>query len=230
MNDLLISIVLPVYNQDDHISDVLERYIEALEVISHPYEMIVVVNGSADNSLSKCRSLEQVHKSLRVLDSLDKGWGLSVRKGLAEAKVDLLCYTNSARTHPEDLVKLIKYGINNQDSVILANRKNRQSSLRQIGSILYNLESRYFFNLYTWDINGTPKIFPKNFEKLLKLTRDDDLIDLEFNIICHSEGYPILEVPTFTSERSGGESTTNFLTAYRMYSRVFKLWLKQKKK
>ena len=230
MNDFLISIVLPVYNQADHISEVLESYIEALKTIEYPHEMIVIVNGSHDNSLAICRSLEKTYPSIRVLEITKKGWGLSVKKGLAEAKGNLICYTNSTRTHPEELVKLINYGIRNQDSVVLASRKNRQSSLRQIGSILYNLQSRYFFNLYTWDINGTPKVFSRNFGKLLQLTRDDDLIDLEFNITCYSEGYPILEVPTFTAKRSGGTSTTNFVTAYKMYSRVIKLWLDQKKK
>jgi glycosyltransferase involved in cell wall biosynthesis len=230
MNDFLISIVVPVYNQGDHISDVLESYIDALKSLDYPHEIIAIVNGSPDNSLDVCQSLERKHPSIRVFGEKQKGWGFSVKKGLAEAKGNLLCYTNSARTSPEELVRLINYGIKNPDSVVLASRKNRKNGLRQIGSIFYNLLSRYFFNLYTWDINGTPKVFPRNFQKLLQLKRDDDLIDLEFNITCHSEGYPVIEVPVFFSNRFGGVSTTNFVTAYRLYSRLIMLWLNQKNK
>ena len=90
--------------------------------------------------------------------------------------------------------------------------------------MLYNLECRALFDLSYWDINGTPKVFPRSFDKLLSLTRDDDLIDAEFNIICRREGYQVLEVPIFSCLRHGGKSVTNYRSAIKMYWGAIRLW------
>ena len=42
-----------------------------------------------------------------------------------------------------------------------ANRKIRDNWRRRLGSLLYNLECRALFDLANWDINGTPKVFPR---------------------------------------------------------------------
>ena len=228
MSENLISIVLPVHNQADHIKEVIEGYVDMLKEFTHPYELILVLNACRDNSYDITKCLADKHKTIRIIQSNKGGWGRAVKLGLKEAKGEILCYTNCARTTPEELENILGYAIRNPDVVIKANRKNRNSGTRQIGSILYNLEVRFLFNLYTWDINGTPKVFFRKFDKLLSMTRDDDLIDAEFNIICHRVGYPLLEAPIFSSMRHGGNSTTNILTAIKMYYGIYKLWKNDK--
>ena len=152
------------------------------------------------------------------------GGGLAVKLGIEQAKGELLCYTNSARTSPQDLVLCLLYAIVYPQVVIKANRKIRDSWRRRLGSLLYNLECRTFFDLPTWDINGTPKVFPRKMVKLMSLTRDDDLIDAEFNAICRYARYPVLEVPILSTRRHGGKSTTNYLSALRMYWGAYQLW------
>ena len=73
-------------------------------------------------------------------------------------------------------------------------------------------------------MNGTPKVFPRSFDRLLALTRDDDLIDLEFLAVCRREGYPVLEVPIFSGKRHGGDSTTRLASALRLYSGAYRMW------
>jgi hypothetical protein len=118
---------------------------------------------------------------------------------------------------------MLVYSIVYPTVVLKANRRIRESFQRRLGSLLYNLECRALFDLSVWDINGTPKIFPRSFEKLLQLTRDDDLIDLEFNIVCKDEGYPVLEVPILATERRSGRSTTNLHSAIDMYTGAYRL-------
>ena len=104
-----------------------------------------------------------------------------------------------------------------------AQRTIRDNRRRRLGSLAYNLECRVRFDLATWDINGTPKIFPRSFRRLLELTRDDDLLDAEFVAICRQEGYPIVEIPALVTVRHGGKSTTNLRSASRMYTGALKL-------
>src|SRR5262249_33683676 len=135
-------------------------------------------------SLEVCQQLAKEYPAVRVIHSVKGGWGLAVRLGLEQARGDLLCYTNTARTSPRELTLMILYGVVYPDVVLKANRKIRDSWVRRVGSLLYNLEVRAFFDLNTWDVNGTPKVFPRHFNKLLTLTRRDDLIDTEFVATC----------------------------------------------
>jgi glycosyltransferase involved in cell wall biosynthesis len=221
----LISIVLPVYNEAGHVEAVVESYTEAFRRLPNPYEIILVPNGCRDNSAEVCRAIAEHDERVRVVESESGGWGLAVKLGLKEARGTILCYTNLARTSPQDLLLHLLYSVAHPDVVIKANRKIRDNWRRRVGGLLYNIECRTLFDLSIWDINGTPKVFPRAFDKLLHLTRDDDLIDAEFNLICRREGYRLLEVPTFARGRhGGGKSTTNYSSALRMYWGAYKLW------
>ena len=217
MAERLISIILPVYNQADHIGEVVAEYQATLASLRNPYELILVPNASRDASEEVCRGLAERNANVRTLVSERGGWGRAVRLGLREARGDILCYTNSARTSAQNLGLLLLVAARSPDTVVKANRRIRESWRRRLGSLLYNLECRALFDLPYWDINGTPKVFPREFSKLLALRRNDDLIDLEFHVICRREGYPMLEVPIFSSRRHGGSSTTRLRSALKMY-------------
>ena len=219
-----VSIVLPVYNQAGHVEQVVTACLDALSRTQIRYEMILVVNGDTDNSLAVCRKIEAGCDAVNTVFSGRVGWGEAVRTGIKVGSGSLMCFSNSARTSPEDLVLMILYAIANPGQVIKANRRKRGSLIRRMGSLFYNLECRFLFDMPYWDINGTPKVFPCAFDKLLRMQRPDDLLDLEFNLICRSEGYPMLEVPIFSTRRCAGRSTTTFWSAIRLYMGAYKIW------
>jgi glycosyltransferase involved in cell wall biosynthesis len=220
----LVSVVIPVYNQADHIERIVHEFEGELAKFPGTWEMILVVNGSRDGSSEVCAQLARENPSIHSIDSDRGGWGHAVKLGLQAANGDLLCYTNSARTSAQDLLLMLLYEVAYPNVVVKANRKIRDSWRRRLGSLLYNLECRALFDLSQWDINGTPKIFPRSFSALLELTCDDDLIDAEFNAVCRRERYPMIEVPIFSTRRHGGSSTTNYRSALNMYWGAFHLW------
>jgi glycosyltransferase involved in cell wall biosynthesis len=217
MSDGLVSVVLPVHNQADHICAIVEEHLAGLRRIGRPVEVVLVPNGCRDDSPALCAAMAAAHPEVRVVPSDPGGWGRAVRTGLAAAKGELLCYTNSARTSPEELTLLVLYATVHPGTVVKANRKIRDHWSRRLGSLVYNLECRALFDLSNWDVNGTPKVFPRTCDQLLRLTRNDDLIDAEFNLICRRAEYPMLEVPVFSHRRHGGTSTTSLRSAVRMY-------------
>ena len=214
----LASVVLPAFRQANYLEPLLRGFEEALDTLPIPHETVIVLNGPDDGSLEISQELARELKSLRILRLERAGWGGAVRAGLEASNGDLLCYTNSARTGAETLALLLDLAIALPGIVIKANRKTRDSVWRHLGSLLYNLECRSLFDLSNFDINGTPKVFPRANHRLLALQRDDDLIDLEFLAICRQEGYLVLEAPVSVTKRQGGVSTTNLLSAFRMYA------------
>lgn len=220
-----MSIVLPVYNQADHIRDLVKGYLRALDSLRHSAEIILVVNASRDGSLECCRSLEDDDNRVRVIHTSQPGWGRAVRNGLSEARGSVLAYTNSARTSPYILALHLMLAIANPGLVIKANRRLRHPLLRRIGSVLYNVECRTLFDLPVWDINGTPKVCSKETFERLNLKENGDLVDLEFILRCNELNLQILEVPIVSTVRHGGESTTNILSAIKMYCGVVRMKL-----
>lgn len=231
INKPQISIILPVHNQADHIYQTVAEYVEKISVIPNTIEIILVVNGCSDNSAEKCRELEHDFPELiRCIEIEGKGWGFAVSQGLGVSRGDLICYTNSARTSGKDLLLFLLYSLGNKDVVIKASRKIRDDWKRRLGSLLYNLEARSLFNLAYWDINGTPKVFPRKFDKLLNLSQQGDLIDLEFNVICEQENYPMIEIPIVFAQNRKGKSTTNINSAFRMYFGAYQMWKEIRRK
>lgn len=216
MSEVAVSVILPVRNQADHIGAVGDLFRKTLTELGRPFELIFVVNGSNDRTLEICTELAERFEDVRIVES-EPGWGRSVRNGISKARGDLICYTNSARTQPDDLLLILKYGLVNDRMVVKASRKVRDSLLRRLGSVIYNFEGRMLFGLAVWDINGTPKAFPRAYLEDLDLTEDGDLIDLEFIVKCRLKRIPIVEVPVYLTTRHGKKSTTGLASAWRMY-------------
>ena len=183
MKNPVISIILPIHNQADHVRSIVDQYEAILQKLPSPYELILVVNGCRDASLRICQELAQKYPTVRAIETPKGGWGRAVKMGIAQARGETICFTNSARTTANDLLLFILYAIANPDIVIKANRKIRDGWMRRLGSLLYNIECRTIYDLSNWDMNGTPKVFPRKFKNFLDLKRDDDLIDLEFNCV-----------------------------------------------
>ena len=188
-----------------------------LERLDEESELVLVPNACRDPSPEICRGLAERHEAVKVVELAEGGWGLAVRAGLDAAAGDRLCYANSARTQPAMLTLMLVYAAAYPNVVLKANRTIRDSFQRRLGSLLFNLECRALFDLPTMDVNGTPKVFPRVFGKLLELKRNDDLIDVEFLLTCRREGYPLIEVPILATTRHGAESTTSYGSAARLY-------------
>jgi glycosyltransferase involved in cell wall biosynthesis len=217
------SVILPVHNQAAHIGATVTDYLAVLNRLAGRYEVILVTNGCTDESVEVCASLAADREQIELIDLHQAGWGRAVKAGLRHATGEVLCYTNSARTTAAILALMLSYSVAYPAVVLKANRRIRDNWRRRLGSLIYNLECRALFDLPAWDINGTPKVFPRSFDRLLELRRDDDLIDVEFNWICQREGYPLIEIPMLATTRLGGRSTTQYRSAARMYWGAYRM-------
>src|SRR3989344_3866878 len=221
---LSASIILPVHNQADHIQRIVRAYKDVLANFPLNTEIIIVPNGCTDDSLVLCERLAVEDTSIRVIPLEKNGWGRAVRAGLDYASGEILAYTNCARTSPEDLLLLLGRAMRNPGTLVKANRRLRYTFYRRLASMIYNLQCRALFNIAVWDVNGTPKVFPRSLLQKVSLQEDGDLIDLELCVACDRLNVPILEIPTIRSvKRYGGISTTGIISAWKMYLGALRL-------
>lgn len=211
------SIILPIHNQENHLEDIVNSYSASLKKVKNDWELLLVVNGSDDKSNKKAMELSAKFANITAYNLKEKGWGRAIKFGISKARGGYICYTNSARTNVDDLVKIIKYALINKDALVKATRIVRDGWLRKLGSILFNLEGRLLLKIPVWDINGTPKAFPKKILKKIELTSDNDLIDAELMAKCLKHSIPVIEIPVYFNKRISGKSTTNLISAFKMY-------------
>jgi hypothetical protein len=178
------------------------------------FEIVLVHTGDA--TPTGVPAAEGIH--VEMVPAPGAGWGRSIRAGLEAAGGDLLCYTSQSRTSPEALRQVLASARAFPASVVRVNRRSRDSLAQRVGSLLYNAECRRLYGLPVWDVNGTPKAFPREFDRLLALRSDDELFDLEFSVACQANGYPVVEVPVAAS--SG--AAMGLATAARLYWRAFR--------
>ncbi len=223
MNRPTFSIILPIYNQEHHLPYIFKNYPQALDMLRQDYEIIVVVNGSKDNSYDRALELANNNKFIKVYNLNQGGWGRAVLFGLNKARGRLLGYTNSARTNPDDLALMLKYALINESAVYKASRMVRDNYFRRLGSVLYNFEFRFLFKAPVWDVNGTPKVFPASILKQLELKYKNDLIDAELVAKSFKLKIPIIEIPVRLTNRICGKSTTNIKSIIKMYLGLIRL-------
>ncbi len=218
----IFSVILPLYKQVNHAEHLYKTYTENLDTLGEPWELLFIVNGANDGAVEKLNSLNN-RPNVKVFWLEKGGWGRAVKFGLSKAEGKYLCYTNSARTEIEDLLLILNYAKVNNDNVVKATRIIREKLTRKAGSILYNLECRILYKVPVWDINGTPKVLPRKVYDKLNIVSDDDLIDAEIIVRCSMMNVKIIEIPVVSTTRISGASTTNFKSAFKMYSGALKL-------
>jgi hypothetical protein len=217
MDRPLYSVILPVYNQADQVGKIVKNFAGALEKTGKDYELILVVNGSKDDSWELAKKEAAAYRKLLVFCLEKEGWGRAVRFGLAKARGQFLCYLNSARTNVDDVIKILEYAEINKNVVIKATRIVREKFFRKVGSIFFNLEARLVLKIPVWDINGTPKVIPRSILNDLTLESESDLLDAEIMAKIIKRHIPVMEFPVILTQRISGKSTTNLKSALKMY-------------
>lgn len=92
---MTLSIIVPVYNAaaylDRCINSILSQGLNAGE-----YEILLINDGSKDNSLDICKRYQDQHSSIiKVFSQENKGVAISRNKGIKEAKGDYICFVDA---------------------------------------------------------------------------------------------------------------------------------------
>lgn len=97
--DPRLTVVLPVYNERDHMPEEIERIQKGLEADGIPYELLVVDDGSTDGSGELAKTIPGV----RVITlPRNSGVGVARRIGTEQARGELVGWTDCDLTYPND--------------------------------------------------------------------------------------------------------------------------------
>jgi len=225
-----ISLVLPLLGQGPHFPAMVREYIEQLDSTGLEYEILLVLNSaSKESARDAARATVEQSPKIKIIEGEKSGWGEDVRLGIARSSGHLICFTYCNRTHPGELANVLKAAVKTPGVVAKAVRKSYGRFFYRFFSFLFNLECRALFELPYWDINGTPKVFPREHGALMNLRRGDLLLDLEFCVECHRNGYHMIEVPYPSHPRYPERGGVGILAGSAMYLGAIGMWLRSRR-
>jgi glycosyltransferase involved in cell wall biosynthesis len=101
----MISIVLPVYNEQDNVGLIYQRLTTEMERLGEPYELLFVDDGSSDGSLGVLTDLCQVDPHVRAI-SLSRNFGhqIAISAGLEHASGQAVIVMDADLQHPPEVV------------------------------------------------------------------------------------------------------------------------------
>lgn len=127
MEQALLSLIVPVFNEEEVLEASFARMDAALKATGHPYEILYIDDGSRDGTMEKLRILAAAHEEVRVLSfSRNFGHQLAVTAGMDAAKGQALIIIDVDLQDPPELIgemlKLWKKGA----EIVYGKREKRQ--------------------------------------------------------------------------------------------------------
>lgn len=100
-----VTIVLPCYNEQDHVAAEVERICTAMDGSDYSYELLALDDCSTDETLPRLRELETRFPSLRVIAfHRNGGSGTARRIGTQQASGDIVVWTDADLTYPNERI------------------------------------------------------------------------------------------------------------------------------
>jgi len=106
----ILSIVIPAYNENDRLGNSLDRILSYVKGRHIPFEMIVVDDGSKDETVRVAREKLSGVSHQVIENGVNRGKGFSVRRGVQAAKGKYVLFTDADLSTPiEEIEKLMPY-------------------------------------------------------------------------------------------------------------------------
>jgi dolichyl-phosphate beta-glucosyltransferase len=196
------SIIIPAHNEQNRLPGTLQQILQFINQQSFPSEVLVVENGSTDNTYGIAQKFAMQHENVYVLQS-EKGKGAAVQHGMLAAKGNYRFMCDADLSMPVDeIVKFIPPKLQNFD-IAIASREAKGSvrydepSYRHLGGRGINFIIQ---SLILPGLNDTQcgfKCFRAEVatDIFSRQTLHGWSFDIELLYIARRHGYHIVEVP-----------------------------------
>ncbi|OGC85749.1 MAG: hypothetical protein A2142_09875 [candidate division Zixibacteria bacterium RBG_16_48_11] len=214
-----ISVIVPVFNEQEGIKETLSRIAAALNTRWSAWEILVVNDGSADSTSEIVRKVIRYESRVRLISySLNQGRGKALRTGFAAARGKIICTTDADLSyHESHLVKMIEALQRNPQIDFVVGSPYAQGGRaegvpwhRLLISRLGNKVLGFAMKGSLSTVTGILRAYRTDCIKSLELESDGKEINLEILSKALAMGYKPYEMPAVLRGRTKGKSKFKF--------------------
>lgn len=150
-----LSIIIPVYNVEKYIRECLESCLMQEYVTGNDYEIIIINDGSTDNSLKIAEKIVEGYVNVTIISQENAGQSVARNKGVSLAKGDYVWFVDADDWVAKDAVSIILKKVKNSPDVLMMRSANNidgklvvRQKLRKEGIF----SSRYILNNIDWEV------------------------------------------------------------------------------
>jgi glycosyltransferase involved in cell wall biosynthesis len=205
----LISVVIPVFNEELTIGDVLQRLVAVMKKTGFDYEIIVVDDCSTDRSLEFSKIPRVKVFSLKM----HMGKGYALRAGFAKTKGEIITTIDSDGSHrPEELPQLLTPILQNKSDLVIGSRYLNQTpvaakKLNIAGVRLFNSLVKILTGTTVSDSQSGYRIMKSAVIRNMRLRSGGYEIESEMLVKISKRGFRVMEVPISFEQRTYGTSS-----------------------
>ena len=199
------SIVIPAYNESARIPATLRSVVDCIRARGWDAEVVVVNDGSLDNTADVVRKFARTAPEVRLLENpTNCGKGYSVRHGILQALGEIVMFTDADLSSPIEEAEGLFAAIAQGADIAIGSRwlatsrqTHRQPLYRQLFGRCFNLLTRMVMNLPFADTQCGFKAFTRNAAQTVFQLQTIERwgFDPEILFIALKRGYQISEVP-----------------------------------
>jgi len=206
---LSLSVVIPALNEEDGISDIVQRVLgtrDALRAVGvSRLEVIVVDDGSVDGTPQIVEQMEDVQL---VCHPVNLGYGAAIKTGFGRATGDLLAFLDADSTYPpEYFAQLCQSIIRDEADIAIGSRRSGAEShmppVRRLGNLIWSSLLTVIGNSRVQDPASGMRVLRRECLRQLYPLPDG----LNFTPVMSTrslhEGLKVVELPITYRERSG---------------------------
>lgn len=231
-----LSVFFPLFNEEGNVENTVDKAVKVLEELKLDYEIILVNDGSKDNTGKVIDRLAQENPHIRAIHhNKNLGYGEALKSGFYSAKYDTIVYTDGDGQFDFSEINKFLEKLSNYDLIIGYRIKRRDPFFRILFKQGWKLSLLAFFRLTLKDVDCGFKMIKKEvLEKIpkLKSTRGA-MINAELAIKAKKAGFKIGQVGVNHYPRLSGKPTgASLKVIFKSYIDLVKLWweLKEEKK
>jgi len=205
-----ISLVLPAYNEADNIEAVVAEATPALASVTDDFEVIIVDDGSADDTAGVTQRVMQTNPHVRMVQHpINKGFGASVFSGLLAAEKEWIFYTDADRQFVlDELLKFQPY-MDKADLIAGYRAPRRDPFLRVLYGKGWSMLCTLLFGYTVRDVDCGFKLFRCQIIQELapQIASRGATFSIEWLARAKRAGYRFVELPVTHRPRVAGSQT-----------------------
>lgn len=209
-NSQSLSVILPVYNEERNIKNVITKIAAELKNYTNVFEIIVVNDGCTDKSADIVKDLSGKYPTLRLINiQNNKGYGAAIRIGIYNAQMQWLLIMDADGQYEINDLKTFWERKSSYDFIIGYRRKREDNLYRKILSKLGNLIANLFLktNTFIKDIDCGFKLFKTNELKAIPIISNGAIISFEILYSLLQNKRLFVQLPIAHYKRVAGKST-----------------------